>query len=92
VAARDPIAVGAKVTLMVQLPFAATVAGDTGQLFVCAKSPALVPVMVIPLMVSAALPLFVSVTVCAALVVFIGWLPNGTEVGVRETPGLDAVP
>ena len=60
---RVPRAVGVKVRLMVQLALAARLAG---QLLVCAKS----PLLVMPLMVSAALPVLVRVSVCAALVVF----------------------
>ncbi len=60
---RVPVAVGVKVTLMVQLAPAATL---VPQLFVCAKSP-LVPT---ELMVRAPLPVFVSVTEMAVLLVF----------------------
>ena len=42
-ALRLPVAVGAKVTLMVQVALAASVLGLSGQLLVWAKSPALVP-------------------------------------------------
>lgn len=65
-AVRVPAAVGVKVTLIVQLPEAATVAP---QVVVRAKSPALVPLTATPLMLRVALPVLVSVTVCAALVV-----------------------
>ena len=54
-------------TLMVQLPPALTLAG---QLFVCVKLFALVPVIEIPVIVNAAVPVFESVTVRAALLVF----------------------
>ena len=59
VAVRVPVAVGVNVTLIVQLPPAATL---DPQLLVWAKSPLLVPVMVMPLMLSAVLPGFESVT------------------------------
>src|SRR5437588_623000 len=62
-ALRVPVAVGVKVTLMVQEAPAATVLGLMGQVLVWAKSPALVPVKPIVLMVRAALPLFLRVTV-----------------------------
>ena len=65
-AVREPVAEGVKVTLIVQLAPAATL---VPQVFVCAKSPLLVPVTAMLVMLSAAVPLFVSVTVCAALVV-----------------------
>src|SRR6185437_13385534 len=51
--ARLPMAVGRKVTLMVQLVFAANVAA---QLLDCEKSPALVPEKLIELMVAVWLP------------------------------------
>ena len=59
VAVRVPVAVGVNVTLIVQLPPASTL---EPQLLVWAKSPLLVPVMVMPLMLSAVLPGFESVT------------------------------
>jgi hypothetical protein len=61
-----PEAVGLKVTLIVQLPGAATL---EPQLLVWAKSPLLAPVRAMPAMVSVALPVFESVTVCAGLIV-----------------------
>ena len=68
-ALRLPLADGVKVTLIVQVPPAARVLELLGQVLVCAKSPALVPLKLMLLMVKAALPLLASVTVCAALVV-----------------------
>ena len=68
-ALRLPLALGVKVTLMVQEAPAASVLELLGQVLVCAKSPALVPLSPMLLMVRAALPLLVSVTVWAALVV-----------------------
>jgi hypothetical protein len=55
---------------MVQVAPAARVLGLLGQVLVWAKSPALVPVRPMLLMLRAALPLLVSVTVCAVLVLF----------------------
>ncbi len=65
VAALDPATVGVKVTLMVQLAPPARVAPTAGQVLVCAKSPGFAPIMVmpVPLMVTAAVPLLVSVAV-----------------------------
>lgn len=63
---RAPVAVGVKVTLMVQVAPAAT---EAPQVFVCVKFPALVPVTVMLVMFSAPLPLFVRVTGSGALVV-----------------------
>jgi hypothetical protein len=60
---RLPIAVGLKVTLAVQLVLLASVAGLMGQLLLCPKSPLSVPVIVMPLIVTAELPAFESVTV-----------------------------
>jgi hypothetical protein len=59
-----------KVTLIVQFAAAAT---DVPQVLDCAKSLLLVPVTLMPVMDSAALPLFVSVTVEPELVVLITW-------------------
>jgi hypothetical protein len=51
-------AVGVNVTLIVQVPFTATVAG---QLFVCAKSPGFVPPSAMPVIASGFGPALVSV-------------------------------
>jgi len=56
---RVPVAVGVKVTLIVQFAPAAT---DVPQLLVCAKLPPLVPVMAMLVIDSAALPEFERVT------------------------------
>jgi hypothetical protein len=80
VAERAPVAVGLNVTLIAQFAFAASVAGLTGHVFVCAKSPALAPVMLTPVIVSAAVPLFVNVTACMPLV-----LPTFCEANVSDT-------
>ena len=60
---------GAKVTEIVQLALAANVLGADGQVFVCAKSLAFVPVTPMLVIVSGAVPELVSVTFCAVLVV-----------------------
>ena len=57
-AVRVPLALGVKVTLIVQLEPAATL---DAQLLVCAKSLPFVPVMAILVMLSVALPLLVRV-------------------------------
>ena len=72
VAVRPAVAVGVNVTLMVQLELAASVEGVIGQLFVWPKSPGFVPPRAMLLMVSGAVPVFESVTVCGALVVLTG--------------------
>src|SRR5205085_9850430 len=69
-ALRLPVAAGVKVTLMVQVAPAARVFGLLGHVLVWAKSPELVPAKLMLLMVKAALPLLVSVTACAVLVLF----------------------
>jgi len=77
---RLPTAVGVKVRLMVQVALAARLAG---QLLVCAKS----PLLLIPVMLSAALPVLVRVKAWAALVVFTTRLPNTTFAEDRLAPG-----
>ena len=91
-AVRAPVAVGMKVTFTVQLVEAANVDGLTGQFVVCAKSPALVPVIAMLLIVSAPGPLLVTVMACEVLVVFLVWLPKLSEVGERLTEGAAATP
>ena len=61
---RFPICLGLKATLTVQL---APAANELPQVWVCAKSPALVPVIAIPLIVKVVVPTLVSVTVFAGL-------------------------
>src|SRR5207244_1454922 len=84
---RAPEAVGVKVTLMVQFAPAAKVAGLVGQalapVLVAAKSPEAAN----ELIVKAAVPVFVSVTVIGVLVVASGWLPKSRLVGANPTPG-----
>jgi hypothetical protein len=65
VAEREPVAVGVNVTPIEQFPPATT---PDPQLFVCWKSLGLVPPTEIPVMLSAALPELVSITLCAGLV------------------------
>ena len=87
-----PTAMGAKVTLIVQFTPAAKVAGLTGQadapVLVSAKSPE----AAIELIVRAAVPLFVRVTICDALVVVSNCPPNVRLAGDSPTPGADAEP
>lgn len=79
---RAPAAVGLKVTEMVQVPFAAMGEAVT-QVVVSAKS----PLAVTEVTVKAALPVFVSVTVCAGEVAPIGRLANVRLVGDKLTAG-----
>jgi hypothetical protein len=87
VPARAPKTVGVKVTLIMQFAPAASVAGLIGQavapVLVAAKSPE----AAIVLIVRAAVPVFVNVTVCAVLVVLSTWLPKDRVVGANPTPG-----
>ncbi len=66
---RVPIAVGLKVTVIVQLPPAFNL---EPQLFTCEKS----PLAVMLLIFKVAVPGLVSVTVCGVLVVPTSWLPK----------------
>jgi hypothetical protein len=66
---RAPRAVGVKVTLIVQEALTASVVDPVGQLLVWAKSPEFVPPSAMLLMLSGAVPVLVTVIVCAALVV-----------------------
>lgn len=84
---RAPAAVGLKVTLMVQLaPFAC----DVPQLFVCEKSAALAPVIVIPEIESVPLPVLNRVTPLTGLDLPIAWFGNVTVEVLKLT--LDAIP
>jgi Na+-transporting NADH:ubiquinone oxidoreductase subunit NqrE len=77
-AVRVPLAVGLKVILMLQV---APAANELPHVWVCAKSPALVPVMAIPVMLMAVVPTLVSVTVFAGLVVPMATVPKFRLVG-----------
>src|SRR5437762_4812833 len=81
------VLVRVKVTLMVQVAPAGKVAGLVGQalapVLVAAKSPEAAN----ELIVKAAAPVFVSVTVIGALVVASSWLPKSRPVGANPTPG-----
>jgi hypothetical protein len=74
VAAYDTLATGLNVTLMVQLPPAATELPQL-ELGVSVNSAAFVPVTVMPLSDSVVAPVFLSVTVLVALV-FTVWFPK----------------
>ena len=76
---RDPLAAGEKVTLIMQLAPAARL---VPQLFVCAKS----PVAEINETVTPLVPLFVTVTARAELVVPTVCDPKSIAVGVVESP------
>ena len=82
-ALRDPTASGLNVTLIAQLAPADNV---VPQVLVRAKSAVLVPVKEMLRDVSVVVPMFFSVTVCAALVVLTVWLAKVTFVGLTVTP------
>ena len=65
-AVRVPSTAGVNLTLMLQF---APAASELPQVWVCAKSLALVPLIAMLLMVKIAVPVFLSVTGLAALVV-----------------------
>ncbi len=91
-AERPPVADGENVAEIVHVAFGASVAGLTGHVFVCAKSPAFVPVIPTLETSRGAVPLFLSVVVCAALLVPTVWEPNDRPVGVSVTAGAVPVP
>ena len=66
------VAPGAKLTLIVQLPPKATVAGSVPQVLVCVNSAGLVPVNPMAVTVSGPTPVLVSVTGCDGLTVRVG--------------------
>jgi hypothetical protein len=84
-----PVAVGRKVTLIVQLAFTDSV---EPHVVVRAKSPELVPAIVIPVMDIVALPVFRNVIVLAALVVFNCCAANVNVVGETLAVELTPVP
>jgi hypothetical protein len=88
-AVRVPLAAGVKVTLMVQLAPAATL--DPQEL-VWANAPAFVPVTLMLEMVKAALPVLLTVTAWAVLVVERDWLPNARLRGETLMPAAAPVP
>ena len=82
---RLPLAVGVNVTDIWQVPPAAT---DAPQLLVSAKSPG----VEIVVMLSVALPAFVKVTLCAALVVLAMWALKISDAGLSTGCGPTEMP
>ena len=82
---RLPSCVGVNVTLIVQLPLAAT---ELPQSLVCAKS----PVVMILVMVNGASPVLLNVTVWTALVLPTSWFPKSRLVADWLTIGRIPVP
>jgi hypothetical protein len=88
-----PAACGANRTATVQLVPITTVPPPAGQLPpAIEKSAAFVPVTATLITLSAALPLFVSVTLSGALDVAMIWLPNPRETGAIVATGALAIP
>jgi hypothetical protein len=85
----DPVVVGRKVTLIVQVPPAAKL---VPHVLVWEKSAELDPVRVMPLIVMLELPVFLSVVARAVLAVFTACTPNAKEVGDRLAVGPVPVP
>ena len=85
-ALRSPVAEGVKVTLTVQVPLGVTVAPVQVSALV-AKSLAFVPPTVTVERVRLAVPVLVTVAVCAALVVPTFCAPNVRLVGEQLTEG-----
>jgi len=87
VAAKLAANAGVKVTETVQL---AAAASELPQVVVSAKSVGLAPVMVMPVIESAALPVFISVAVCAGAVVPTVVDAKVIVAGASEADGLAA--
>jgi hypothetical protein len=80
-AERLPAPPGVNVTETVHVALTASVAGETGQSFACAKSPAFAPVTAMPLIESGAVPELRTEIVCAAAVVPTRCEPNPRLLG-----------
>jgi hypothetical protein len=91
-AARVPVADGAKLTLIEQVAFTASVEGEMGQSVVIVKSPACAPAAAMLEIASGAVPVFFNVDDCAAPVVPTSCEPKPRLVGVRLTAGAGVVP
>ena len=85
-ATRGPVAVGLKVTLILQLPPPTKPVPPIGQLVVRVKLLAFVPVTVMLVIRRLTVPRLVSTTVCGVLEVFTSWFPNASAPGTRPTP------
>jgi hypothetical protein len=88
-AKRLPLAEGVKMTLIEQLPPAAT---ELPQLLVWAKSLAFEPESARLVTLKVALPELVNVIVCAELAVLTDWFPKARLVGETVAPGAVPVP
>jgi hypothetical protein len=89
---RVPVALGVNVTEIVQLAPTASVAVPLGHVLVCAKSTAFAPPIAILEIDNGAVPLFVKLTDCAALVLATNCDPKLKPVGETVTAGAVPVP
>jgi hypothetical protein len=85
---RGPDAVGEKVTLTWQLALGAKVLGEMGQLLFWLKSLLLAPPTAMEVRVRLAVPLLLTVTVCAALAVLRSCLPELRLLGENVIGGV----
>ena len=76
----------------VQLALGARPAPPMAQLLVCGNRPGFKPPIVMLLNTNGTTPVLVTVTVCGALIVLIGTLPNAREVAESPTTGRRVVP
>src|SRR5438270_10363002 len=86
---RAPKATGVKVTLMVQFAPAAKVAGRVGQALAAALVAAISPEAANELIVKAAVPVFVSVTVIGVQGVVSRWVSSPRLVAAAPSAGMD---
>jgi hypothetical protein len=86
-AEREPIAVGVKLTLIVQFAPAARVAPHV---VVREKSPLFAPSGIMPVIFSASPPVLLRVTFWASLVVFSSCEPKFSDAGPSDTAGVTA--
>src|SRR5436190_1214765 len=91
-ALRMPVPAGLKVTLIEQVAFGASVAGETGQPFDMANSAERSPIRLMLVIVSDEEPVFRSVEDCDELVVPSTWEPYERLVGVSVTAGAEETP
>ena len=92
VAERATLRFGVKVTLIVQLAPACRPAPPIGQVLDCPNRLGFAPPSVMLLMINGTVLVFCTVTVCGALVVLIGCVPNAIDAGVTLTVGRVVVP
>jgi hypothetical protein len=87
-----PVAVGSNVTLTVQAAPAARPAPPIGQVLVLANDPGSVPLIAMLVILSGAVPVLLTVTVLAVLIVLINRLPKVRDDGETAITGEVPVP